>query len=216
VLLKDTLYRKESFASKESDTKILQSTYFAYKVGIIRSYSNRICYWKTTKRRPKDAWELHAALEQYLRSIVSTSNTTEPAGYDVTALAIITPKKIKGLQIHLLQCGVVTLTIAFSVLYRTHVSLFGKTVCIVYVCLISLCFTKVNVLWPLSAYALLPPRICPRLLSSICAFLVTAMHVVYSFACGSDDLTPGLSNLFSIAGHFHMRKFIAGHKRFAT
>jgi len=25
---------------------------------------------------------------------------------------------------------------------------------------------------------------------------------------------PGLPNLFSVAGHFHMVKFIAGHKRF--
>jgi len=33
---------KKSFLSKESDTKILQSMYFAYEVGIIKSYSNRI------------------------------------------------------------------------------------------------------------------------------------------------------------------------------
>jgi len=26
--------------------------------------------------------------------------------------------------------------------------------------------------------------------------------------------TAGLPNLFNVAGHFHMRKFIAGHKRF--
>jgi len=32
---------KKSFLSKESDTKILQSIYFAYEVGIITSYSNR-------------------------------------------------------------------------------------------------------------------------------------------------------------------------------
>ena len=25
---------------------------------------------------------------------------------------------------------------------------------------------------------------------------------------------PGLPNLFSVAGHFHLKKFIAGHKRF--
>jgi len=30
VLLKDTVYRKESFPSKESDTKLLQSICFAY------------------------------------------------------------------------------------------------------------------------------------------------------------------------------------------
>jgi len=34
-------YGKESFLSKESDTEILQSIYFAYDVGIISSYSNR-------------------------------------------------------------------------------------------------------------------------------------------------------------------------------
>jgi len=33
---------KKSFLSKESNTKILQSMYFAYEVGIIISYSNRI------------------------------------------------------------------------------------------------------------------------------------------------------------------------------
>jgi len=37
-----TVYQKKSFLSTESDTKILQSIYFAYKVGIISSYSNRI------------------------------------------------------------------------------------------------------------------------------------------------------------------------------
>jgi len=34
------VYGKKSFLSKESDTKILQSIYFAYDVGIISSYSN--------------------------------------------------------------------------------------------------------------------------------------------------------------------------------
>jgi len=34
-----TVYGKKSFLSKESDTKILQCIYFAYKVGIISSYS---------------------------------------------------------------------------------------------------------------------------------------------------------------------------------
>jgi len=29
----------------------------------------------------------------------------------------------------------------------------------------------------------------------------------------SQTFTAGLPNLFSVAGHFHMRKFIAGHKR---
>jgi len=43
-MLKDTAYRKESYPSKASDTKLLQSTHFAYELGIISSYSNRICY----------------------------------------------------------------------------------------------------------------------------------------------------------------------------
>ena len=33
---------KKSFLSKESNTKILQSMYFAYEVGIISCYSDRI------------------------------------------------------------------------------------------------------------------------------------------------------------------------------
>jgi len=33
---------KKSYLSTESDTKILQSIYFAYRVGIISTYSNRI------------------------------------------------------------------------------------------------------------------------------------------------------------------------------
>jgi len=37
-----TVYGKKSFLSKESDTKIFQSIHFAYEVGIISSYSNRI------------------------------------------------------------------------------------------------------------------------------------------------------------------------------
>jgi len=37
-----TVYGKKSFLSTESDTKILQSIYFVYKVGIISSYSNII------------------------------------------------------------------------------------------------------------------------------------------------------------------------------
>ena len=37
-----TVYGKKSFLNKESDTKILQSLYFACKVGIISSCSNRI------------------------------------------------------------------------------------------------------------------------------------------------------------------------------
>jgi len=40
-LYMNTVCWKKSFLSTESDTKILQSIYFAYKVGIISSYSNR-------------------------------------------------------------------------------------------------------------------------------------------------------------------------------
>jgi len=39
----NNVYGKRSFLSKESDTKNLQSIYFACDVGIISSYSNRIC-----------------------------------------------------------------------------------------------------------------------------------------------------------------------------
>jgi len=47
-LIWNTVYRKKSFPSKESDTKILQSIYFAFEIGIIGSYSNRIyrIIWK--------------------------------------------------------------------------------------------------------------------------------------------------------------------------
>jgi len=51
-------YREESFPSKESDTKLLQSTYFTYEVGNITSYSTRICHRKIAKSCTKDAWEL--------------------------------------------------------------------------------------------------------------------------------------------------------------
>jgi len=61
VLLKDS-FRKQSFPRIELDIKLLQSIYFAYKVGIISSCSTRICYWKIAKSRTKDVWELHAAL----------------------------------------------------------------------------------------------------------------------------------------------------------
>ena len=53
----------------------------AYEVGIISSYSNRICCRKI-------AWKLHAALRTVFENHRSTSNTT-PASYDVTALAIL-------------------------------------------------------------------------------------------------------------------------------
>jgi len=40
--------------SKESDTKLLQSINFAYEVGIISSYSNRICHRRIAKSHTKD------------------------------------------------------------------------------------------------------------------------------------------------------------------
>jgi len=41
-IYKNSSYRKESFLSRESDTNVLQSTYFAYEVvGIISCYSHR-------------------------------------------------------------------------------------------------------------------------------------------------------------------------------
>jgi len=54
-----------------------------------------------------DAWELHAALTTVFENHCSTSNTT-PASYDVTALAIIKPKKHQRLADPLLQSSVVT------------------------------------------------------------------------------------------------------------
>jgi len=107
VLLKDAVYRKESFPSKESDTKLLQSIYFAYEVGSISSYSNGICYRKTANSRTKNAWELHATLRKVFENHCSTSATT-PASNDVTALAIIKPKKHQRLGDPLLQSDVIT------------------------------------------------------------------------------------------------------------
>jgi len=43
-----TVYLKKSFPSKESDTKILQSIYFAFEVGITSSYSNRMTFGSVT------------------------------------------------------------------------------------------------------------------------------------------------------------------------
>jgi len=57
--MKDTVYRKKPFFSVESDTKILQSTYFAYEVGIISSNSNRtISYGKYTPEMSTEHQEL--------------------------------------------------------------------------------------------------------------------------------------------------------------
>jgi len=88
VLLKDTAHRKGYFHRKDSDTKLLQSVYFASEVGIFSSYSDRICYRKIAKSRTKDAWELHATLRTVFENHCSTSNTTNPASYDANALAM--------------------------------------------------------------------------------------------------------------------------------
>jgi len=56
-----------------------------YEVGIIRSYSNRICYRKIAKSCANDSWELHAALRTVFENHRSTSNTT-PASYDALAI----------------------------------------------------------------------------------------------------------------------------------
>jgi len=106
-MLKDTAYRKESYPSKASDTKLLQSTHFAYELGIISSYSNRICYWKIAKSLTKDAWELHVALKTVFENHCLTSNTTPGRCY-VTALAIIKPNEHQRLVDPFLQSGVVT------------------------------------------------------------------------------------------------------------
>ena len=103
----NTAYRKESFPSKESDTKLLQSIYFAYEVGIISSYSNRICYRKIAKSRLSVLGSCNAALKTVFENQCSTSNTT-PVSYDVTSLAIITPKEHQRLVDPLLLSGVVT------------------------------------------------------------------------------------------------------------
>jgi len=41
ITLHYSVYGKKSFLSTESDIKILQSIYFAYKVGIVSCHSNR-------------------------------------------------------------------------------------------------------------------------------------------------------------------------------
>jgi len=79
VSLKDTVYRKKSFPIKESDTKLLQSIYFAYEVGIISSYSNIICYWKLLKSAQRMLEGCMRLLEQFLRTIVQQVTSHLPA-----------------------------------------------------------------------------------------------------------------------------------------
>ena len=66
-----------------------------------------MCHRKTAKSRIKDAWELNAALRTAFENHCSTNNTT-PTSYDVTALAIIIPKKHQRPADPFLQPGVVT------------------------------------------------------------------------------------------------------------
>jgi len=47
---------------------IIQSIYFAYDVGIISSYSNRICYRRIAKSRTKVFGSCMRLLEQRLRN----------------------------------------------------------------------------------------------------------------------------------------------------
>ena len=51
ILQGATVYGKKSFLSKKSDTKILQSIYFAYEVGVISSYSLVLFYGSRSKSR---------------------------------------------------------------------------------------------------------------------------------------------------------------------
>jgi len=85
------------------------SIYFTYQVGIIGSYSNRICYRKIAKSRTNDALELHGALRTVFANHFLSSNTT-PASYDVchSLSDYIKPKKHQRLADPLLQSGVVT------------------------------------------------------------------------------------------------------------
>jgi len=119
----NTAYRKEFFPSKSSDTKLLQSIYFAYKVGIISSYLNRIWSRKIDKAAQRMLGSCNAAL----RTVFENHHAYQ---LRCTALVIIKPGNIKGLQIHC--CCLVSwlITIVFSVSLRAHIGIFGKTISI--------------------------------------------------------------------------------------
>jgi len=102
VLQKDTTYQKESFYSNESDTKLLQSTYFPWEAGIISSYSNRICYRKIAESHTRMFRSCMWLLGQLF------NKNTMPTSYVITALAIIKSKKHQRLTVPLLLSGVVT------------------------------------------------------------------------------------------------------------
>ena len=67
-VLTTRIYWKKSFLSTESDTKILQSIYFTYKVGIISSYSNRTrIYCACAKLDCRDTRRLHYSALSWLQ-----------------------------------------------------------------------------------------------------------------------------------------------------
>jgi len=48
----------------------------------------------------------------------------------------------------------------------------------------------------------------------LCQICSPMYHAIKQNRCDVHWSGPGPPNLFSVTGHFHMRKFIAGHKRF--
>jgi len=99
MLLEDTAYQKESFSSKDTDIKLLQSTYFAYEVGIISSYSNRICWRKIAKSPQRMFGSCMRLLEQCLRTIVQQATPRLSAAMS-QPLRLLNQRNIKSLQIH--------------------------------------------------------------------------------------------------------------------
>jgi len=64
VLLENTAYRKESFPSKDTDTKLLQNICFAYEIDIISSYSDSFQIESVTDKFLKTAQRM---LGTYMR-----------------------------------------------------------------------------------------------------------------------------------------------------
>jgi len=99
VLLNNTSYRKESFPSEESDTNLLHSIYFAYQIGIISSYSNRICYLKIIKNAQLLLGSCMRLSEECLGTIVQQVTPRLPATMS-QASRLLNQRNITGLQIH--------------------------------------------------------------------------------------------------------------------
>jgi len=78
-VLKDTVYRKESFPSKESHIKLLQSIYLGYEVGIITSYLNRIITKRLLQASQRILGSCMRLLEQCLRTTVQQVTPCLPA-----------------------------------------------------------------------------------------------------------------------------------------